>query len=564
MKAIDKKDKNLTKLKNQISKICNENTTQKFIFMIENNGFLESLIFCLKVEDFKFFRIITNASFKIAYYNGLLRNNMASLIMSSLHSSKSMRCVLELETEIQPIPEQGRLNEQMVICIFRHIIYFPQNREYCLNLIRGYKNFVECMIQRPFCYVNDIVDIIQDLMIKDDNIKRFIFNNSIECGSMKILHKALKYYKIEPMIYSTLSIPVMLENRKDFDISDINNKDYLIAESCMNSKWEYLPYIFETFKIESDDWFQFKIPIMEGTLTLPFIQTLFHCMEKYDYDFELLLDGNKNKQRIFCNDNIRDEFIKRGLGEKFNFCNNAVHNRTLNCSISNLFDCYRTGNIDLLKSHLFLSYAYANQRFLKEKKYTLDLFQSGVLGWCDKLTRVYEQFDIFCSDFCHKLHLCDALVLEYNSTITISLLYSPLINIRFYNRLVNIMNMISDDFLFNEYKTIIDNIKKDYYETLKLVRKELSIDLNVETPYVVSDEKNLEEQFLNLYQNSYHKYIENENLVRLEIIEQLKNRKMNYIAKEVEYAISVLVPIEEIIRILNIKGITFDLSKFKM
>ena len=78
-----------------------------------------------------------------------------------------------------------------------------------------------------------------------------------------------------------------------------------------------------------------------------------------------------------------------------------------------------------------------------------------------KLTRVYEQFDIFCSDFCHKLHLCDALVLEYNSTITISLLYSPLINIRFYNRLVNIMNMISDDFVFDN-QMITQLFMKDF------------------------------------------------------------------------------------------------------
>jgi hypothetical protein len=558
-------DKHLTKLRSNISKFCNVEITEKCMNMINKCGFFESMLFCLKIEDLNVFKILSQSGLKISYYKDLMRNNISSLIMASLNSWKSMRFALDLETEIQPIPESGKLNEQMIICVYRHMFVFPQNKEYCINCIRSYAKYKDYFIQRPFFYLQDNVEIAENFFSKNVEDKKFFFNNSIEAGAIKIFRKAMKFYKIDPSIYATLNIPILLENTKDFDIRDEENKDYLLAEACMNSRWDYLPFIFENFKIKDDDWMHFKFAIYQGSITLPFIQALFHIMEKKNYNYNLLVENSDIKiNTVFCSDQIKDEFVKRGIDKNYNFKTEVTYTKTISCDIASLFDCYRTGNLVLLKSHLFTTYAHTNLRFMKEKDYALNLLNIDAFGWNENLSQAFYQFNTFCNDFCNKLKLCDIIILEYNSTLSIGMIFSPLITIRFLNRVMNLIAKISDEFLHKEYETLINSCNEDYLDNLKKVREEIDVDLDVTIPYEVNKDSTLEELFLNLYQNSNSRYINNESLITIEVLRQLKNRNMNYIYREVEFAITALVPIDDIIKILATRGVKFDLSKYNL
>jgi len=547
--------KKLDRLYNKIIKFVDEDVAVKILTLIKKNGFLESLLFAIRIEDIKIAHVIFEAAFTIEHFKDLIRKNMSIIIMAGLNSGQSMKLVLEAELKYSPIPLSGKMTEQMILCVYRHSFTFPENKEICYNYVKSY-DIEACFLQRPFSFINDDVDIIQKYLKKDDQTKALVISNAIDSGSVKTLNKIKKYYNLKINLIGSLPLPILLENPKDFDIKNESHKDTLLHEVCMNNKWEFIPYIFENTKLEGADWVHFNFTLTQGIMYYEFFRTLVYYMEKHGYSYDLLYDEEVTS--VFCNTKIMSELVKINTFKKCNFNNNIVHKKSKPNNISNLFNYYMNGNVEIIKTYFFMSYAHKNHKVTSEIKQCLDLVQAKKLNWDDDLYDEFNKFCDFCDDFFTKLDYCDILILEYNSYITTKILFTDLMNMRFLNRIRKVIRQIDDDMLYNEHKVIIASYYNDYDDTLQQVREHIGIDCPHGERWELPEDPSLRDLFSLVYQYCAYTYDDPKYKYINKAADILRERKMFKIADEVEKAVASLVPAEEIFKILTIRNINFD------
>ncbi len=545
--------KRLDRFFNKLNKFTNEDVSVKIVNMVKTNGFVETLVFSLKIEDVKTAYLLSTIGKEIEFYKKAIQNNMSTLIMVSLSSPLSMKIALDLESAVYPIPMCGRLNDEMVVCLYRHAMVFPKNKEICMGCIRSY-NFEESFLFRPFFFFQDEAEMVRKYFTKDKSVKNIIFNNTIDHGAINIMDKAIKYYNQDIKVMAKLSLPILLKNTKKFSIYE--NKKEIIQEVILDTRWDFLPFIFENYKFDITDWEKIKFPIYQGMATVPFVQTLFYLMKKHDIDFNKIYEEGRT---VFCSLDVWQIFKDFGIENNFKFETRTKFTRIINSYVSNMFEFYLNDDSEMIVDQLFISYAHKNNRFMEEKEFVLNLVNEDKLGWTKEIKNKFLEFNNFCNEFCQYLSWGDLLILEYNSYISVSLNLPHMMGIRFLNKISRIIYNIKNEFLKKEYMTIIMRFEEEYWKVMSKVRDDIGLGyLEEREIWKLPENPTLEELFIDLYQHSMYNYRNDEYSHANKIVESLKQREMYKIASEVEMAIASLIPSEDIEHILKIKNITFD------
>lgn len=543
--------KMMDKLYSKTLEIVKEEIAVKFLSMVKNNGFIETILFCLKIVDIKTCMVLIKAGSKIEFYRKQIQENMSTFMMISLNSPMAMKFCLDLEVLFAPLPQVGKLNEQMTICLYKHALKYPENRDKCISCIKSY-NYEESYIYKPFFFLKDEVEIVANYFSKNDTVKAVVVNNCVDFGATKILRKAIKYYKLSNSVNIKMSLPILLSNLRDFNIFEDDNRDLLMFEVFMEGRWDFLPFIFENFKINNNNWEYLRHSLYQGRLNIYFLKTLLFLMNKYNYSYDLLID--KTYKIIFCDKEVEQELKSSNLLQDYEFKVGIKITKMNENHISEMFKEYNNGNKELIEKYLFMSYAHRNNRFLDEKENAVKVATSNN-GWNESMIKKFMEFNDFCDYYCSQLTLCDDLLLEYNSYIASSISMPHMMQIRFINKVLNILGRIKEQYLLNEYNTLITKFYDEYYDVMEKVRKDLNIDLTPMKKWKLPENPTLMDMFRDLYQNSEFKYKNDENDEIIRVLDYLKREKMNKIANEVEACVASLVPIEDIIEILKRKKI---------
>jgi hypothetical protein len=545
--------KRLDKLYYKLLKIISEDASLGFVKMIKENGFLNVLILALKIDDIRTAYVLTKAAKDIEYYKKLMQDGFATLVMVALSSPICMKLVIDLENDIYPITFTGKLNEEMLVCLFRHSMYYPQNKDICMKYIKTY-NYDSSFVNRPFFYLYDDIEMISKHLVKDINVRNVMYVCAIDHGSLKIINKLNKYYNQNRIIYSRLTLPILLKNTKEFSIYEENKA--MIMETIVSNKWEFLPFIFKNYKLDSEDWEKFRFSIYEGNSSDIFLRTLFSSMKKNDIDFFHLYQKDRI---VYCNDKSYQVFKDFDIDINFSFKRKEKFKRTITADVSNLFEFYIVNALNLIKEQLFIFYAHRNERFQEDKKFLLNMISSDEFGWNQELKEKFFEFNNFCDEFCLYMEMGDYLITEYNSYLGAHMYLPHQMLMRFLNKISRIVYNIKDDFVKNEYKSIIKKFNEHYWDNMRKVREDIGLeDLEDEEIWYLPESPSLEDLFADLYQYSMFKYKKDENSYTSHIIKTLKERGFNKIVKEVEMAFASLISSDDVLRILNMKGIKID------
>jgi hypothetical protein len=555
--AIQKTDrseiKRLDKVYFRLIKFLNEDITVKIITMIKDSGYLSVLLFCLRIEDIKTAYVLAMVAKEFDYYKKIVQNNISTIVMSSLHSPLSLKIALELEVDLYPIPECGRLSDEMIICLYRHSMVFPQNRDICMSCIRSY-NFKDSIFIRPFFFFGDEVEIVSKYFIKDPEVKNVVFKNVIDNGSINIMRKALSYYKEDPKIMMKMSLPILLKNTKIFSIYEM--KTVVVSEACVYNRWELLPFIFENYKLDASIWDTIKFVIYRGMLNKTFVLALFNSMKKKGIEIDIL----HHKDKILkCSSDVKEVFEIFDTKKLFTLEIKESQPQFIDSSVASIFEYYLVDNLDYVKIQLFVLYAHKNKRFIEEKDYMLELITSGKIEWNDDLKKKFYQFNEMCNNFCCNLELIDMLIIEYNSYLSVSDFITHMMRMRFVNKIKKIVSSITENFLLDECQTILQRVEDEYWRVMSLVRKDIDLEeLEDGEHWILPDDPTLEDLFKHLYQYSSFKNTGYDNAIKL--TEALKKIGYHKIAKEVELCIVALISIDDILDILKRKNILFDVK----
>jgi hypothetical protein len=542
--------KNLDKLYFKFLKYVKEEIADSLISVIAKNGIVSSITYAIVSDDVNSVALMCEVIKGLDFFEKSIKEDIIMLIMSSLRSADILKIILELRDRICPLSKDNEFNEEMVSCLYRHAFKYPQNKDICLATFKKYRHIKNTLF-KPFVYSFDNPDMIVDYLTKDEEVKNFVIESCVCCGSFKTLKKVLKYYKSSDIVMSKFNPTILYENSRDFDLTIEQNKFYLLNDICINSKWDFLPSLFDKKLIKSSDFVHFRFSLYQSLLNIQFIKPLIYYMKKYNFELELLKDNNA--EMLKCSEEIKQEFVDNDMMKDVNFVIIDIQDKHCDEFIASLFEAYTHNQFEIIKRKLTSVNANFNPRFKNELKYALELVENKQLNWNDELTQKFLDFNKMCMDYSYQSEIMNDIVLEYNSFITIYKSFNEFICLRYLNKIKTSMLKITDEILMDIYSVVYKNYNGMYKELLEKVKKTLKLDTKED--WVLSENPTLEELFINLYLNSSYKQTPDDTSLIYYVKQTLEKKKFDKILEEVNCAICYSVPIEEIIKILRIKNI---------
>lgn len=541
--------KNLDRLYNSLNKEHDEEYCVDFINKILKEKIIPYMTVNLRIGNYKEVEKFYSHVKNIKAFKNMINDNIISILLSSLLYPGSMRVSINIYNDMPFSKFSDRFNDEMLICIYRHGIIHPENADICNGVIKRHIT-KELSIMRPFFFLIDDVELVQDFITKEKGIKEYIYHFCTESDSVKIMKKANKYYKEHNSQIVKLSFPAFLDNIGLIDIKDPFTVEKIIDEVTTFSRWDFLPFIFENIKLSEKDWIYFRIGLYQGYYDKVFINILLHLMERYEINPIIL----KNDRALVCTFETKEIFDRYGLSEMFKIqtVNLLVKNRSRD--ICSLFHDYSDKNYDGVVEYLFLSYPHVNNRFLKERDNAHELIMNQNIVFDSSIKVKWIAFLHFTDNIISELKIGEMILNKYNCYFAISHFVDPFTGVRFINDIYRDISKIKTRKFLEEYKRLLINIEKCKADVLREVRHILSIDLPIDVEWKIPENPTLEDLFIDLYQNSC--YNENDDKQEAERLKDgLKRQNFTKIHREVCTALESYVPIDDIKRILRSKKV---------
>lgn len=550
------------KLYFELLKECTKRNAEQIMNMISKTSLIGVICGNLKHECLRVVEVLYKAALRIGFFREYLKNHVSFVIMAAINSEKGFRLAMEIEEACQPIPNSAKLNDQMLVCIHKHGLKFPSNKDLCHNYLSVYK--IENMIEeKPVIFFNDDVNLMSQYLTRDSEIERLVINFCVMFGCSRIMDKAITYYKLNPQIYMKLSVPQyerkLIENSKLFNFNDPFFRFSLVNEVTTESRWDFLPLLFERVDFLSLDLDFFRIGLFSGYFDLPFVQTLIYYLEKYKIPTTILTFGQKRK--IICEKEIMVELALHGLGEFYEFENDPnligdIIKTHIGHAISDLFGLFRSKQFDELTERLFVAHVHFNTRFIEERNAAHKLMESGDLGWSTSLKTSYNLFCIFTDRIIEQLSSMETAIMEYNSFLAVRSECSCMLKLRYMNSILHTVRNVTSRVIIDKYHRILQDVYEIRGYVMEDVRDRIGIDLPYNQEWKLPENPTLEDSFKYLYQ--YSRLQSHTDLAlddSFTMVKELRNRKCYKIAEEVEAAAAAFIHPSEIRTILSNKGI---------
>jgi hypothetical protein len=526
-----------------------ENVAESMMNIIYKSGISGTFLYAIINDDLSTIKLLNETVKGINFFEDDLKQKITLLMMASLDNPEILPVMIELRDRICPLAKEEEFNEEMISCLYRHSFKYPQNKEICISTFKKYRCFKNTIL-KPYLYCIDSSELIENYLIKDNDIKETIMNCCITCGSTKILKRVLKFYKSSNIIYAKFDPVTIYNNIKDFDIRDEDVKFYLLNDVCINAKWDFLPSLFEEKRINEKDFVHFRFTLYQGLLNIQFVKTLIYYMKKYNFDLELLRDTKA--EFIRCSKQVKDELIENGVLKGVNFEIGDFNDKFCDDFIASFFEAYNNDNMNLVKEKMIQNNANYNPRFIKELDYAYNLVSDKKMGWTEEMNENFLNFYDICKEFCRQLEIMNDVVLKYNVFVTIYNFFNDLVSLRHLNKIRKIAYSIKDTIIMGTYTVVYKNITEMYVNNLIKAKKFLG--LNPTEKWSLPENPTLEELFIDLYLNSEYQNSEDDNLIYY-IRQILEKKKFVKILEEVQAAVTYNVPTSEILRILRLKKI---------
>ena len=540
--------KNYDKLYYEISRYYSKSRAETIINSIAAGDFLGYIIIALKIQNYENLRIVIDAAKRIKYFRDIIFTNITSILMSSVNSSKSMKIALELEESFCKEIKNKDFNENVIICILRHSLNFPENKELCISCIRKY-DLEKLATTKNLFFFKDNEEIISKYLSKNDDVKNKVIKNCIENDAVDTLNKCLKYYKLPNRVYANFSYPTFLKLKSKIDFSNKENIDYLISHASMYSRFEYVKYIFDNIELNDYHLSNFRTAIYNGYTSLPFLQTLIFYLRKFNIPVDKVVSRNRP---LMTTKEIKTYLLEENLYD---------NEKTIDTNVSIVddysgepFKAFRTDLVFYTK-YIYAGYIHLNNRFLPELECINTMFKNDEFGWDDKIKRQFTNYYDYTHRFVNQLNILEKAVMEYNSLVALHSCACSMLALRCINSIIGYLKDITFSFLLDEYDKIVSQAYLMHQVYIKEVRSILNIDLPFNIKWELPSNFTLEDLFIDLYQNSSYD-IKNFNVEdATDLLETLDKYKFVKIKAEVERAFKDFVSPCDIRKILRIKGI---------
>ena len=505
----------------------------------------------LKINAYEIVWKIYTCIKNIKQFRDIISEHLVNIVLAGIEHPGSMDVALKICEDINISSFSNKFTDEMLICIYKHGLRFPQNKEICTSFIQRFIS-PTIAINRTFFFINDEVDIVQKYFEKTTKAREYIYNFCTDCDSVKIFQKAIRYFKETNALLVKLSFPAFKENIHLFDLNDSMVRLKILDEVNTHNRWDFLPFIFDVLKPNDAEWEMFRIGLYRCYFNEVYFKVLLNYMEKYEIPIEKLKSATTKS--LICSEEIMQVLQDFNLVETFNPIRAAKMNDYLKPDVCNLFYAFCKNNYKFITDYMHLSNSHFNSRFRRERNFVDNLVNNNMLGWDNSTVVIWRAFVSFTDDVIKELNNLEDILTKYNSFFSVSLLVKPLIAIRFVNDCVKSLCRLKNKFLIEECKKLIINLDTFKETIIEEVREIINVDTPKNQDWELPENPTLEDYFKYIYQYSgfggSDKIEDGVALVKL-----LRSKNCYKIADEVLICFRNFVPIDDIERILRLKKI---------
>ena len=299
------------------------------------------------------------------------------------------------------------------------------------------------------------------------------------------------------------------------NINPYENKQFVIqwiSYICYMSRWDYLPSMIQS--LTDDMWNIMAQYFYDGKLTLCFVMTLVHLMDKYKIPISnLKLDykyfpPNSNYAQ-FLKDTFRyNTFTTEGDKDKvYKPLNVAMSEMAWNSSVNTIpvmFEVSMSKEAVILPEILGEMLIEICHKYKTEKDYIETLIYDDLLGWDKKMMDNYKKFNKFIEDVQEDARFARTVINKWNSFFSIE--YSDLpdpYKLRYVNEILQEYPKI-------KYQYYKDDLKLPYEKAIQIKKLTLGVLRNyykcpVKDPnefYILPECATVIEKFIDLIENS--------------------------------------------------------------
>lgn len=539
----------LDKVYHNLVKDCPEDYAVSLIENVINHKLVPYILNNLIINNYKTVEILYAGVKGVKEFAKLLKDNIINIVLSAVRHKEAMQVAMRIYNDIPFSRFSNKFDSDMMICIYRHGIKYPENMELCIECIKPHLT-EDITIVRPFFFIKDEVNIVPGFFKKNKTTKDFVFIHSMDCDAVRIFSKALKYYKLQNYHYVMLSFPAFKDNLDKIELNDPETREKIIDDVTTYSRWDFLPFIFENMELTERDWIHFRIGLYQGFFNSIFMEVLLFCFKKYNISFSNL----KTIKKLTCTKDVRDVLVKYGFDNQFDITVSIIHVDNVKKDICNLFHHFCDKEYQYIIFHMYASYAHLNARFLRERTYVDKLIKQEGFGFDSNLKIKWLAFMDMTSSLIEELRVTDIILYKYNSYIASSASMQPIMANCFVNDIYREITKLKTKSLIEEYAVIVINIRNNGKSILKEIREMFGIDLDPEKDWILPLNPTLEELFMEIYQYScYNEGETPEEAYKLSI--ELKEKKCYKIMEEIQMALESYVPLDSIKKILRFKNI---------
>lgn len=536
-----------------LSKLTTEELSTAIINRIHMFGFMDTLLQYIRTGyDFHaslLFKVVD----EIAYYREILLSNLRYMFMALLPSPKMMKYALNFY-EKYASNRIVNFTDQMIICVYRHSLIYPEMKEGIRSFLKGC-NLSHITDTNPIFFIDDNSEFACKYLSRNKMKEAYLTTHALNNDSVDCLYKLCKYYNINKNIITKLSFPEFNIQTKKFNIHDENFRTDVFCETMMFAKYDFLPFIFETYKLNDKDWFYIRNGLYNNYFTLPFYLALVNFMKIYNYDIKNLFKDSSYV--IHCTHEIASEIIK---SQVLDFVPKLITEEKPSAQsycVPYLFEMYRAKMFSELCNHYTINLINHNKRILRELNYVKELVDANIFNWDKELTFSFQLFYKFTINYSEQLCIFDQVLLKYNSFISM-IKCENMLSLRLINSIKLLADDIKSNFIRTMSKEIFESIETFHLIHYTGILKDLYVSENKEfqnLKWKLSKNSTLEEILSDIYLNSELEEGPEQMIDGMKLADKLKKMGCHKIGSEIENMAVSYVPYEKIVKALQLKNI---------
>ena len=496
-----------------VLKYAPEQTANILYDAMKNDILNKFIILQIKNKNIIFLQLLWTIFKKYDYTRHIISSGMIHFIISSFDNPITFFEVFKWFEEFGYNDKD--VSSNISVALYIHSVKYPLIKNQLIHIINRINN-KDAVYNRNIFFIHDEIDIIKQYFTKDGSIMNQMIIRCYQYDAINTL-KQIQYknkIKFFDMAWYLLGPQTFNEHMKHMDKNPYNDENFVISlidYISVSDHWDYLPSMISNMTYLM--WKRLINYFYMGNLHIVFVQTLIHQMKLNQIPYEKLKSNTLlfNKSSKYTPYLIALDIYKYYSTEENERGKKIISNpkisikalETTVCSVPSMFTIFMEKDLNALNEIVFDSNTNLSKKYVNEIKYIDELLNTNQLGWDEIIVKSYTNFKLIMKRIIDEANLSQDIINMYNSFIPLVINELPAYyQLRYANHIISMYSKLKIKTFKNEFKKIYDSCMDFKLECIKNIRKDTNCKLDPSQIFIVPQNADIIDEFINLIENS--------------------------------------------------------------